>query len=80
MPDTAPEGEPGVSNGIALCELHRAAFDSFIISVSPDYRVHVRRDVPDEQGGPILRHGQQELHGTKLTLPMSTAKWPHRDA
>ena len=36
IPDSSPEGEPHVSNGIALCKLHHAAFDSFIIGVAPD--------------------------------------------
>ncbi|MGO8942440.1 MAG: HNH endonuclease [Syntrophobacteraceae bacterium] len=80
IPDPEPEGEPSVSNGIALCKLHHAAFDSFILGVSPDYRVHVRRDVLNEHDGPILRYGLQELHGIKLILPASTAKWPNRDA
>jgi putative restriction endonuclease len=80
IPDASPEGEPSVSNGIALCKLHHAAFDSFIIGVSPDYRVHVRRDVLDEHDGPILKYGLQELHGTGLILPWSTGEWPNRDA
>jgi putative restriction endonuclease len=80
IPDNLPEGEPDVSNGIALCKLHHAAFDSFIIGVSPDYRVHVRHDVLNEHDGPILRYGLQELHGSKLILPSSPVKWPNRDS
>ncbi len=81
IPDASPEGEPNISNGIALCKLHHAAFDSFIIGVSPDdYRVHVRRDVLNEHDGPILRYGLQESHGIRLILPSSTTKWPNRDA
>lgn len=76
IPDAAPEGEPDVSNGIALCKLHHAAFDSFIIGVSPDYRVHVRSDVLNEHDGPILRYALQELHGSSVALPSSTRKWP----
>jgi predicted restriction endonuclease len=43
--DRDPEGEPRVSNGLALCKLHHAAFDCHIIGVSPDYHVEVRLDV-----------------------------------
>jgi putative restriction endonuclease len=32
-PDADPEGEPVVSNGLALCKLHHAAFDSFFFAV-----------------------------------------------
>jgi putative restriction endonuclease len=80
IPDASPKGEASVSNGIALCKLHHAAFDSFLIGVSPDYMVHVRRDVLDEHDGPILKYGLQELHGTGLILPASRLQWPNRDA
>ena len=80
IPDSSPEGEPHVSNGIALCKLHHAAFDSFIIGVAPDYTVHVRRDVLDETDGPILKYGLQQMHGSRLFLPQSEKQWPNRDA
>lgn len=80
LPDSAPEGEPVVSNGLALCKLHHAAFDSFILGVTPDYIVHVRQDILDEEDGPILQHGLQALHGAKLLLPTSRALWPSQQA
>jgi putative restriction endonuclease len=80
LPDSAPEGEPLVTNGIALCKLHHAAFDSFIIGVDPDYMVHIRKDVLDEHDGPTLRHSLQGLHGARLLLPASPANWPDRAA
>ncbi len=80
LPDSAPEGEPLVSNGIALCKLHHAAFDSFIIGVSPDYKVYVRQDVLDEIDGPILQFGLQALHETRLVLPTSRLHWPNQEA
>lgn len=80
IPDTAPEGEPAITNGIALCKLHHAAFDSFILGVSPDYVVHVREDVLNEHDGPVLQHALKELHGARLVLPSSRAQWPSREA
>lgn len=38
-PDSDPEGEPLVSNGLALCKLHHAAFDAFFFAVRPDYTI-----------------------------------------
>jgi len=32
-PDTHPEGEPIVSNGLSLCKLHQAAFDRFFFTI-----------------------------------------------
>ncbi len=80
IPDSSPEGEPHVSNGISLCKLHHAAFDSFIIGVAPDYTVHVRLDVLKETDGPILKYGLQQMHGSRLFLPQSEKQWPNRDA
>jgi putative restriction endonuclease len=36
LPDTHPLGEPTVSNGLALCKLHHAAFDRPILGIRPD--------------------------------------------
>jgi putative restriction endonuclease len=67
--DTEPEGAPIVQNGIALCKLHHAAFDSNIIGIRPDYIVEVRKDVLKEKDGPMLLYGLQNLHGIKIILP-----------
>jgi putative restriction endonuclease len=80
IPDNTSEGMPKVTNGIALCKLHHAAFDSLILGVSPDYKIHVRNDVLDEHDGPILQYGLQALHGAKLILPMSRSNWPSQEA
>ena len=69
LPDTHPDGEPTVPNGLALCTIHHTAFDRNVIGVQPDLRVHVRQDVLDETDGPMLRHGLQEFHGQRLHVP-----------
>ena len=51
IPDADPEGEPVVSNGLALCRLHHSAFDKFFIGVRPDYRIEVRPDLLEEEDG-----------------------------
>ena len=78
-PDSAPEGEPVVSNGLALCKLHHAAFDGYILTVDPDYKVRVRRDVLEEQDGPMLKHGLQELEGQRIEVPHREVLKPARD-
>jgi putative restriction endonuclease len=67
--DTDPEGEPAVTNGISLCKLHHAAFDSNIVGVRPDYVIEVRQDVLDEEDGPMLKHGLVELNKKHIILP-----------
>jgi putative restriction endonuclease len=80
IPDNLPNSMPTINNGIALCKLHHAAFDSFMLGVSPDYVIHVREDILDEEDGPVLQHGLQELHKTKLLLPDSRKQWPSQQA
>jgi putative restriction endonuclease len=77
--DTEPEGEPVVTNGLALCKLHHAAFDSYLLTVHPDYRVLVRPDVLVETDGPMLLHGLQELHGKPIRPPHRKEHHPSRE-
>ncbi len=79
IPDSQPKGEPIIRNGIALCKLHHAAFDSFIIGITPDYSVEVRRDVLEEEDGPMLQHGLKLLHSQKIILPASKSNWPDQE-
>ena len=51
IPDFDPQGAPVIPNGISLCKLHHAAFDSFIIGITPDYIIKVRQDILDEANG-----------------------------
>lgn len=69
LPDSHPRGEPVVPNGLALCKLHHAAFDTNILGIRPDLVVEVRSEVLLENDGPMLRHGLQEVNGTSVTTP-----------
>jgi putative restriction endonuclease len=69
IPDSDPEGEPVVSNGLALCQLHHGAFDRFFIGVKPDYTIVVRPDLLLEKDGPTLKHAIQALHGQAISVP-----------
>jgi putative restriction endonuclease len=76
IPDSEPEGEPIVPNGLSLCKLHHAAFDRLFIGIRPDYLVEVRHDLLEESDGPMLQHGLKELHHRKIILPGSLAMRP----
>jgi putative restriction endonuclease len=67
--DTEPDGEPVVPNGLALCKLHHAAFDGHFLSIRPDYVVEVKRQILDEEDGPMLLHGLKEMHGHRIVVP-----------
>jgi putative restriction endonuclease len=76
IPDSEPDGEAHVRNGIALCKLHHAAFDKFFLGIRPDYQIVIRSDVRRESDGPMLLHGLQGMHGTKLLLPRGAFSQP----
>lgn len=78
LADKHPSGEPLISNGVAFCKLHHAAFDSHIIGIRPDYIIEVRGDVLNEIDGPMLIHGLQGFHGAALRVPVRESWQPNR--
>lgn len=80
IPDVHPEGMPMVRNGLALCKLHHAAFDSYLLTITPEYVVHIREDILQEEDGPVLQHALKGLENTRILLPHDRGDWPDRDA
>jgi len=79
LPDGHPLGEPVIPNGLALCKLHHAAFDAYIIGVTPDLEVKVRLDVLEEIDGPMLQHGLQGFQNRRIHVPRADHHRPNRD-
>jgi putative restriction endonuclease len=79
LPDRHPHGLPPVSNGLALCSLHHAAFDRQVLGIRPDLRIDVREDVLREEDGPMLLHGLQGFQGAQLTIPRREDLQPNRE-
>lgn len=79
IPDSEEAGTPHVSNGLSLCQLHHAAFDRFLLGITPDYTVELRADILDEKDGPILRHDLQGLHKTQIVLPRRQVEQPSQE-
>ena len=80
VPDSEPDGEPAVSNGLSLCRLHHAAFDRYFLAVRPDHVIEVRPDILSESDGPTLEHALQGLHGAMIILPSSLSDRPSLDS
>jgi len=76
VPDLDPEGDPVVPNGISLCKLHHSAFDSNLLGIRPDYVIEIRKEVLEEEDGPVLLHGLQRLHNAQIVLPHSKSFYP----
>jgi putative restriction endonuclease len=72
-------GEPVVTNGIAMCKIHHAAFDTLLMAVRPDYAIEVRSDVLAEEDGPTLKYALQGLHHERIELPRQRAARPNRE-
>jgi putative restriction endonuclease len=79
IPDNEVRGIPIVQNGLSLCKIHHAAYDTDILGISPDYEVHISRRVLEERDGPMLRHGLQELDRTRIILPVKAGDRPDRE-
>lgn len=80
VPDNDPRGEPWVSNGLALCKLHHAAFEANILGIRPDLIMEVRSDIMSEEDGPMLIHGIQKCHRQPLVIvPASPRLRPKTD-
>lgn len=75
--DGKPHGEPVVPNGLSMCKIHHAAFDSRILGVRPDLTLHVRQDVLEEIDGWMLKGGIQGVHNKRLeVIPSAKAARP----
>ena len=74
VPDAAG-GPPSIRNGICMSALHHVAFDSHMIGVDPDFRVHVSASLLEEKDGELLAT-IKDLDGTRIRLPADREDWP----
>lgn len=72
-------GQPVVPNGIAMCKIHHAAFDSLFLGIRPDYTVDIRRDLMEESDGPTLRYAIQEMDGNRIHIPSQKNARPDQE-
>lgn len=79
LPESHPQGDPIVSNGLSLCKLHHAAFDQNIIGITPGLVIEVNGRILEEIDGPMLVHGLQGFHGAPLTVPARKQLKPNPD-
>lgn len=77
--DDKLHGVPSVDNGLSLCKIHHAAYDTNLLGISPDYVVRINGELMHETDGPMLLHGLQEMDGRGLTLPKRRADRPSKD-
>ena len=68
LPDSHPQGFATVQNGLSLCKIHHAAYDSDLLGIDPNYTVHINQRLLEDSDGPMLKHVLQEMHGQRLSL------------
>src|SRR5258708_32411074 len=71
-------GQPVVPNGIPLSKIHHAAFDSHLIGIDPDFRIHVSNRLLTRQDGPLLETLKRLDKGI-LHLPRRSRDRPDRE-
>lgn len=79
-PDAHVSSSTEVSNGLALCKLHHAAFDGNLLGIDRHYRVWVRPDVLALPGTSLVKHGMQDMNGRSLYVPSTMSLRPDRDS
>lgn len=77
--DTDERGLPVVTNGMAMCKIHHAAYDQDFLGVSPDYVVHINERLLADRDGPMLQYGLQAMDGKPLELPARRDDRPDRE-
>lgn len=77
--DSDAAGDADVTNGLAMCKIHHAAYDRDFLGITSDYKIKINKDLLNEVDGPMLKHGLQEMHDLKITLPSRRAEHPDPD-
>jgi putative restriction endonuclease len=76
--DVEERGEAVVPNGVSLCSIHHRAFDQDLVGISPDYEVHVSRELLEEDDGPMLEV-LKGFHHQRIHLPSRPSLRPDRE-
>ena len=79
LPDRDERGSPEIPNGLTLCKINHATFDTHILGIAPDYRIAIRADVLEEIDGPMLQRGLKDMHGQPIHVPAATRLRPNPD-
>jgi len=69
----AMKGSDDIRNGICLCRFHHWAFDCGWFTISDDYQIIVREDIPDRNDYSEIR----KYNGSQLRLPKNPNLRPH---
>ena len=74
IPDTEG-GRASINNGICMSQLHHTAYDSNLLGIDTDHRIHVSKRVGLLHDGPFLEDFKR-LEGREIRLPSDKRDWP----
>lgn len=79
-----PDSEVGelqrVTNGIALSRVHHKAYDSNLIGIDPDYKLHVSDKLLAIDNDDFLQVAIKSFNGTFIALPHKKDCWPDKES
>lgn len=78
IPDSAG-GEASVRNGIAMSAFHHVAYESNLMGIDPDGKIHLSDRVSEVRDGPMFDHGMLRLEGVSMRMPVFDGHRPSRD-
>ena len=61
-----------------MSKIHHAAFDTNLIGIDPDFRIHVSDHLLALCDGPMLEQALKALAGRQMRLPDIQDLWPDR--
>lgn len=79
IPDSHELGAAEICNGVCLSRIHHRAFDSNLIGIDPDYKIHISERLLQISDGPMLEQGIKALHGSTINLPKNIKHHPRKD-
>ncbi len=81
VPHGHPKGVAHVRNGVALCKLHHAAYDTSLLYIDDSYRIILNQTRVDSLKDQDRAEGLGAfagLHNTKLALPQKSSQHPDK--
>ena len=78
VPDSE-NGPQSVNNGIVMSRIHHKAYDSNLLGIDGDCKIHIRDDIQIIDDGSFAKACFSELAGKKLWLPSNKKLRPNPD-
>jgi len=79
IPDKEIGPKQTVSNGIALNRLHHRAYDSQLLGIDPDYKIHLGREFELIEGSDVISNYFSMYEGAKIYVPKNNQLKPDKD-